>query len=279
MMHTAKTYKTIPDLRGRFPFRIGTTSYILEAGLADNLRFLADHVDEMQLVLFDTDGLCNIPGADEARALRDFAVERGFAFTVHLPGSIELGDPDPGVRRASRELFLRTVEATRLLSPICWVFHAVSAEEFRVREKADPGRLRAQVDRARAALAELIGAFDNPRDLAIENVLPYFDIIEPGLIEAFDTSTCIDVGHLVCYGQKVWEHLDAWLPRCRNIHLHGTDKAGRDHTSLAHLAPAFVRRLFLRIADAPVQTATMEIFGIEDFHSSMAFLDGLEMRA
>lgn len=257
----------------RFPFRVGTTSYVVEDGLVENLRFLADKVDEMQLVLFDTGGFSNIPTTEEIDELRRIASDTGTALTVHLPGSIELGDPDPAVRRASCELFRRVVGITAPLSPLGWVLHVVGSPAYSHREAIDPDRLARHVERARQNLARLMPLFDSPRDLCIENIHRHF-FIEPPFIEAFDTSVCVDVGHLVCYGQDVDEHLDTWLPRCRVMHLHGTNEKGCDHASLAHLPSGFLEGLFKRLKRGSTpKTVTIEVFGREDFEGSMGTLE------
>ena len=46
----------------RFPFRIGTTSYIIPEDILPNVVFLADLVDDIELVLFEVDnGPNNLP--------------------------------------------------------------------------------------------------------------------------------------------------------------------------------------------------------------------------
>ena len=259
----------------RFPFRVGTTSYIVQDNLIENLRFLADKVDEMQLVLFDTECGSNIPTPREIDELRRIARDTDTAFTVHLPGSIELGDPDPEVRRTSCELFKRVVNAITPLSPLGWILHIVGSPEYSRRETIDPDRLTHQAERAHESLARLMPLFGSSRDLCIENIHTHF-FIEPPFVEAFDTSACIDVGHLVCHGQNVEEHLNAWLPRCRVMHLHGTNGMGEDHASLAHLPKSFLRKLFERLKEGPTpETVTLEVFGREDFEASMGALDNI----
>jgi hypothetical protein len=36
-------------------FRIGTTSYIIPAGIVPNVAYLAPQVDDVELVMFETD--------------------------------------------------------------------------------------------------------------------------------------------------------------------------------------------------------------------------------
>jgi sugar phosphate isomerase/epimerase len=248
--------------------RLGTTSYIIEAGLLDNLLWLARRpgvlsVREMQLVLFEAPGNSNIPSPREVAELAREAADCDMAFTVHLPDNIRLGDSDPRIRRASGEMFRRVVGVTSGLEPICWTLH------IPLPERKEKNSTDAYLDRVREALAPLMDALRTPWDLAIENIHPLFEI-EPPIIEEFDTSVCIDVGHLLRFDAEVWSFLDRWLPRCRNMHVHGC-VGERDHESLACLPRGFLRALFARVADEPgLRTITMEVFGVKDFESSIA---------
>jgi sugar phosphate isomerase/epimerase len=248
------------------PFRLGTTSYIIESGLAGNLLWLARRpgavrIGEMQLVLFDTPEISNIPSPEETARLANIASEYDMAFTVHLPDGIMPGDADPSVRRASGELFARVVEATSKLEPICWVLHIPLPGE-------DDGGYPYRVSETLASFIERLGS---PRQLAIENIHPVFEI-EPPLIEELGTSVCIDVGHLIRFGSDVRSFLGRWLPRCRNMHLHGCTGT-KDHESLECLPPGFLKWLLAYISSSPeLRTVTAEIFGKSDFESSIAAL-------
>jgi sugar phosphate isomerase/epimerase len=256
------------SLCGRFPFRIGTTSYIIEAGILENLKFLAGRVGEVQLVLFETPELSNIPSASDVEEFKLAAEDADLAFTVHLPGDIDIGSPDRALRENSAERLKKIVGLTAPLSPICWVLHLFSPQDGETPE--------ARLDRLRKNMSPLIGEFNSPRDLAIENIHRTFETERP-IIEAFDTSACVDIGHLLTFGADVRLHLERWLPRCRNIHLHGV-KDGRDHESLACLPENFSRELFQRLSREPgLKTVTMEIFGMDDFKSSAAALSGIDL--
>jgi sugar phosphate isomerase/epimerase len=215
-------------------------------------------IGEMQLVLFETPEISNIPSPKEAAELASAARERGMAFTVHLPGNIELGNPGDAARAASCELFKRTVGVTQALNPICWTLHIPlpSGEEA-----------PSYIERAEDALTPLLRLFDSPRELAIENIHPVFDA-ERQIVENLDTSVAIDVGHLISYRQDVWGFMDRWMSRCRNMHVHGFD-GHRDHESLALLPRGFLGDLLSRVAlSQSLRTMTMEVFGVADFESS-----------
>lgn len=261
--------------RGRFPFRVGTTSYVTNGGLVDNLRYLSDKVDEMQLVLFDSENYSNIPSQQEARELAKLSKDLGIALTVHLPVDIELGDPDPAVRRASSELFRRVVGITSPISPVAWIFHAIGAAEFSRTGSLNPARLAAHTERTLEALASLMPVFNSPRDLCIENIHDHFSL-EPPIIEAFDTSVCIDIGHLHNYRRDIKPHLSRWRDRARVIHIHATDREGLDHASLEQFPPERLSSILSTLGSPHIpETVTVEVFGNKDFLSSMKCLSCL----
>ena len=50
-------------MKGIFPFRLGTTSYLLPDDLLTNAEFLGPLVDDAELVLFESEGVLNLPDA------------------------------------------------------------------------------------------------------------------------------------------------------------------------------------------------------------------------
>jgi len=104
-------------------FRIGTTSYILPADILPNVEFLAPRVDDVELVLFETDEYgSNLPDAGLCGRLNELAAAHGLTFTVHLPLDLRLGD---GGEETHISLIKarRVIEATRELRPYAYTVH------------------------------------------------------------------------------------------------------------------------------------------------------------
>ncbi|MGC8827612.1 MAG: cobamide remodeling phosphodiesterase CbiR, partial [Anaerolineae bacterium] len=68
-----------------FPLRLGTTSYIFPAGLVDNVQRLAGMVDDIELILFETETMSNIPTPRILEDLRAEAKRSRLSYTVHFP--------------------------------------------------------------------------------------------------------------------------------------------------------------------------------------------------
>jgi hypothetical protein len=48
-------------MKGTFPFRLGTSSYIIPDEILPNIQYLKDLVDDVEIVLFESDEYSNIP--------------------------------------------------------------------------------------------------------------------------------------------------------------------------------------------------------------------------
>ena len=255
-------------------FRVGTTSYIIPEDLVANVRYLAGRVEDMQLVLFDVpDGPCNYPTPDEVVTLGRIAVESGLSYTVHLPLDVRWGEDGNG-RHPSLVQARRVIELTQSLLPCAYVLHLDG------RAERDPGTTQADMEqwqvnsiRALELLADWVG---DPELLAVENLEGYpLDFVSPVLAQV-PVSRCVDVGHLWLDGHDPVPYLQMALPRTRVVHIHGLQ--GRDHLSLAHMPSEQIARVLSVLKQANYDgVLTLEVFGEDDFHSSMTALQaGME---
>ena len=107
----------------------------------------------------------------------------------------------------------------------------------------------------------------------MENLEGYpLDFILPVLARV-PVSRCVDVGHLWLDGHDPLPYLQAALPRLRVVHLHGLNAAGRDHQSVAHMPRERLTPVLALLRTAEYRgVLTLEVFGEDDFHSSLAAL-------
>ncbi|HYN89028.1 MAG TPA: hypothetical protein VER55_10880, partial [Ardenticatenaceae bacterium] len=82
------------------PFRLGSTSYVAQAGLVENAARLLGVVDDVELVLFDSPNASNLPDEATVLQLADVDGDR-LTFSLHLPTTLRLVDPDPSARARS----------------------------------------------------------------------------------------------------------------------------------------------------------------------------------
>ena len=257
---------------GTSPLRLGTTSYILPADILPNVEFLAPLVDDVELVLFESDEISNLPSAETVRALRRLAWDQRLSYTVHLPMDAHLGAPDEPRRRAAVGKCLRVIDRTAPLDPFAWVVH-FHHDDYKSGIPAHT--VPAWRDALRRSMRELLDQGLPARGFCVETLSYPFDLVAD-LVEELDLSICLDVGHLVLYGFDVAAAIQRFWPRTRVIHLHGV-RAGKDHTSISHLDPA-IPRMLLSAAQADPRTVrvlTLEVFSEPELRSSLAVLERL----
>jgi sugar phosphate isomerase/epimerase len=286
-----------------YPFRLGTTSFILADDYLPNIRFLADKVDDVALLFFEPLEPRRLAATatpdDEAAILQD----------VGSVGELEAGTRNvSGTERPSRASCLRQltwidealeirqdhdlsfsvhlpadvklasvdenirldavrvcVEVIELLAPLRPVAYVCHANSD-TRGTMSPAALDA-LARSLTALGAACG--DSAR-ICVENV----DLPHERLRSALDVSgvsICYDVGHALMAGQDVLQDLETWLPRCGVLHLHGVRK-GCDHHTLDCLPEALLLGILKRYASPAGlnwRVLTLELFNRERWERSL----------
>ena len=107
----------------KLPFRIGTSSYIWPDDILPNVVQLAPLVDDVELVLFESDEYgSNLPSEAVIAELQQLARAHDLTVTVHLPLDLRLGD-EGAVRDVSLEKARLVMERTRALDPFAYIVH------------------------------------------------------------------------------------------------------------------------------------------------------------
>lgn len=250
-------------------FRIGTTSYIVEADLVTNARFLADKVADMQLVLFELPaGPSNIPTPATVAELTEISRSTGLTYSVHLIDDLLTADVnDPGMQRSKR-----LIDLFAPLHPSAYVLHLEGRE---LRKAGFPEDAVQVWQNERHLALEQLGQWVGDRKLlSVENLEGCPPELVIPVVEQARVSRCVDVGHLWLDGVDPLPHLRSALLRTRMIHLHGL-KDGRDHQSPAHMPPEQLDPVIELLLDSNYDgLLTLEIFGEADFASSLEALTG-----
>ncbi|MCX6177946.1 MAG: cobamide remodeling phosphodiesterase CbiR [Chlorobiales bacterium] len=255
-------------LKQRFPFRFGTTSYIIPADIIPNVEFLKEQVDDIELVLFESDEFCNLPTPGDMQQLADIALEFSLTYSVHLPMDVYLGNVDSDERKRSVSKCLKIIELTRNLPKSAYVLHfeagpGIDINGFSV--DAESQFLEALSD---SVAMLLVGTDELPSAFCVENLNYPFELIWP-LIEKFGLSVTLDIGHLEYYGFPTELYLKRYLHRAKVLHMHGT-LDGKDHNSLAFMKPEVLDLVIKALTEeiSSDRVMTLEIFSQEDFYSS-----------
>ncbi len=176
------------------------------------------------------------PAIAKLAALKD---EMDLDFSAHIPlWSLELSTPLEPVRAGAVQAVVDFIEHTRPLKPEVYVLHAtgpLAAEFYRMDlpPLAKTFTLRTFQNKARQSLEEILAQTGLPsRSLAIETIEFPFDMTLQ-LAEELDLSICLDIGHvLVGFSGplRLFEVLEACLPRLGEVHLHDGPWQGPDLT-------------------------------------------------
>lgn len=249
-----------------YPFRFGTTSYIIPADILPNVQYLAGKVQDVELVLFDIeDGLSNLPNREQIAELSSIAAGNDLTYTVHLPLDLRLAD-DGSMCHASLEKARRVIDCTRELNPWAYVLHL---DGKYVRNGATPEALFRWQEQAVQSL-EIVGIWAGGTEkLAIENTEGYTLDFYQSVLDKIAVNRTVDVGHLWLDNYDPVAYLQNALPRTRVIHIHGIE--GRDHKSLAHVPEVKLRAVLDELIRADYRGVfTVEVFSEDDFLTSFA---------
>jgi adenosylcobalamin phosphodiesterase len=248
-------------------FRVGTTSYILPGDILPNVEYLAPQVDDIQLVLFETDEHgSNLPDAALRSKLIALAQQHSLTYTVHLPLDLRLGDGG-GATDLCLVKARRVIDATRDLRPYAYTAHLDGALLMRSPTAAE---LTAWQANALRALEVVVSWLDRPELLCIENIERWNPAAFAPIVEALPVGLTADVGHFWLQGADPVAYLEHWAERIRVVHLHGI--ADRDHGSLAHVPAARLDPVTTTLCQGFSGVLTIEVFNWEDLSSSLAAL-------
>jgi len=253
----------------KYPFRLGTTSYIIPDDILPNAHYLAGKVRDIELILFEVDdGTNNLPSPEVIDELSQVASLHDMTYTVHLPLDLKLGE-DGSERDESLVKAKRVIDCTRGLEPWAYVLHLDGKS---VRTSTDMELIRRWQDQSVRALEIVSEWAGSAERLAVENLETYpLDFIQP-VLERIPVSRCVDIGHLWLDGHDPIPYMEAALPRTRVIHIHGL--AERDHRSLTFMPQEKVQAVWNELVRTNYEgVLTLEIFSEEDFFSSLEVIE------
>jgi sugar phosphate isomerase/epimerase len=250
-----KSYK-----RG-FPFKLATTSYIYPDHLIPNVAKLAPFFDEIELVLFESQGQDNLPDGEQIQSLRDLRLHQGINFNIHLPIDLYLGDGDEKVRTSALSTIKKIVESTLCLNPSVYTLHL---------ERKDRAGLQNWQRRLIQSMEEVSGWGIDPERISIETLGYPFEWIEE-IVRHFGFSICLDIGHILISGRDLELHFEKYLSRTSIIHLHGFED-GVDHLGIDRLTGPVLDLIIARVRNFR-GTVSIEVFSMDDLKSSLVTLE------
>ena len=257
---------------GSWPWRLGTTSYILPADLSANVRFLGPIVDNVELLLFESEEFgSNIPEPGVVAELADLAAEHDLTYTIHLPIHVRPGSPRASERTLAVDTWNRVLERTEPLKPFGYVLHLEADRPGAVPSSDIP----AWLDNLDRSLEVWMGTGQIQPDFICVETLGYpFDLVWP-LVQRRGLAVTLDIGHIWIMGFDAEAAVQTLLPHARIVHLHGVDGVGgEDHQGLEVTDPDLLRPFLTSLFRQPGQrVVTLEVFCQEHLESSLEVLE------
>lgn len=253
-------------LKNRYPFRLGTTSFIYPADYATNVRRLAPYVDEIELLLLES---AHLPSHSDINELRELAQTHDITYNVHLPMDIDPGAAMAATRRRSVTSITTAMDRVAPLCPTTQTLHV----PFNPNETDPTGepaieRVGDWQNRATESLTRVLDATGVATDhISIETLDFSPDWLQP-IVEMLGLNVCVDVGHLILHGFDLGRLLGLFATRTSIIHLHGV-VAGKDHLSVRHLKPD-ERKIISSYLKGFKGSVSLEVFSLAQLEDAMA---------
>jgi sugar phosphate isomerase/epimerase len=237
-MHEAK--QPFPSLgtvyKGCFPFRLSVPSFIYPASYADNVRLLGPFVDEIELLLFESNN-DSLPDPTEIDELAALARRFNLTYNVHLPIDLNIGSADPSARHESVRRMAQVARRAQPLAPTTYTLHLPFTQQDQSLPNVEKWRRRTL-----QSMETFLQASDIAPGLFSIETLDYPPQWFAPIVDLLDLSVCLDVGHVLHHGFDFEEQFTRFGKRIVICHLHGVAE-GRDHVSLDRLAPEICRLL------------------------------------
>jgi sugar phosphate isomerase/epimerase len=249
-----------------FPFKLSTTSYIYPDHILPNVAMLAPFLDEIELVLFESESWDNYPDDAQIKDLMHFCLRRDIAFNIHLPVDIFLGNENEEVRAKGISVVKGVMERTLRLNPSVYVLH-FDLRNRNGREETDIEAWRRRLLRSVEEMAQKGVPLNR---MAIETLGYPFEWIED-IVDESGFSICLDIGHILISGQDLRHYLGQYLAKTSIIHLHGFQK-GVDHLGIDQLPEPTLKVILSHLRDYH-GIVSLEVFSIDELKKSLSTLE------
>jgi sugar phosphate isomerase/epimerase len=249
--------------KGRYPWRIGATSFVIPGGIEENVKYLADRVDDIQLLFFESSCRSRLPQEIDVPMLRALARDHQLSYTVHLPTDLAPGHGRQSIRQQAADEIVRLMAELSPLHPRRFDLHLARQPELDVASWLD------NINDFLLALKKDIGR--QCVMVAIENIdYPFRQVRSLVLRHGFDL--CPDIGHALFYDDDPGQLLQDIHP-ATHIHYHGI-RGGRDHQALGEEQRGCTARLGEVLhARAYRGVVTLEVYNSRDLQASLQHID------
>jgi len=256
-------------------FTLGAPSMVYGKNLRENIEKLSARLNHIEIVLFHTPDLHNIPDEDTISMLKQMSMEKHLTYSVHLPASLEIASSKQSKQKESICLAMDCFHKTASLSPVNYVLHipftpptltAVPGAYFKT---GRGNNWKQWTDQGLAGLKILEQELGWSKSLVVENINFSPAFLSPFIKNGF-CRLCLDIGHLVLGREDICRTIESFKEEIHEIHLHGVSN-DTDHIGLDHLPEPRVQRWIKALENIGFSgILNLEVFTPDDLEKSMA---------
>lgn len=255
--------------RNIFPFRIGSTSYVIPDSIIPNVILMSNYVDDIELLFFESASSTSLLSNPEIKELKHIAEKKKIQYSVHCP--IDISD---WVENKNKMIYyseqIRIIyELTKALPVSGYIVHLDGLNKCSDQD---------QIIQWKESTEQLCRRIHQIKDLnrskiCIEN-LKYDPSFNIDIVNKFSFSYCLDIGHLWKYNYE-WENIiEIFLKKTEIIHLHGVYN-GKDHCSVKLHNQNQTDSLFSVLSKKYSNVLTIELFSLNELLESLEYLKEL----
>lgn len=250
------------SFKNSYLFKLGSTSFIYPDLYSENVRMLGPYLDEIELLLFESLDKDSFPDEYEMKQLAELKETFKISYNVHMPTDVNLASPNPSERSHAAAVYYRVYDLFKPLDPSTLTLH------LSYDPKSHGGESLWQAYAIRG-VSDLLQMGVDSRLISVETLDYPIDMLKH-LIEEFDLSVCLDVGHVILHGGDPLAVYEQYKDRISIMHLHGVHQ-GCDHVSLDLMDPADFTKVRTMLEDF-TGTVSLEVFSFENLKRSLDFL-------
>ncbi|NIM10929.1 MAG: hypothetical protein GTO45_02990 [Candidatus Aminicenantes bacterium] len=225
---------TLIKKKNLFPFRVSAPSYLLPTGAIENVTYLMDKVDDIQLLAFDSTAQDPLFKKDTLMTLEYLAKESGVTYSVHMPVKPKLFDHFE--KRLDAACFIIEKLSCLRISTFSVHYDLPDGKKWQGLKQEEK---RGIEDTYIKFFNALKGKFPGI-DISLENTETPLSALDR-VVSGCGISYCIEIGHLLVQGWDLAE-IESRLEQASVVHLHGWEE--REGKRQDHRPITYDRKIF-----------------------------------
>jgi sugar phosphate isomerase/epimerase len=251
--------------KGLFPFSIGATSFIYPDDYVPNVKLLGPYLENIELLLFESDVTGALPSTRVIRELAGLAADFSLEYNVHLPTDISISSGNQQQQLLAVETVIKVAERVAPLSPATLTLHVPWNED-----SLGEDTIKRWQQRVSKNLRRILACGIPAQLISVENLDYPFEWLGP-IISELDLAVCLDCGHLMLQGGDIHSFFNAYAAQIPIIHLYGI-QTNHFHDALDQIPDKLMVEI-TRLLGQFDGMVSLEVFSFAHLQASLTFLE------